>query len=54
VAVRAAGDGNTLLVVTSENPVNQYFYKLSFNTATDIKMVAGILRTPWCSPSPTR
>jgi tripartite-type tricarboxylate transporter receptor subunit TctC len=23
VAVRAAGDGNTLLVVTSENPVNQ-------------------------------
>jgi tripartite-type tricarboxylate transporter receptor subunit TctC len=46
VAVRAAGDGNTLLVVTSENPVNQYFYKLSFNTATDIKMVAGILRSP--------
>src|SRR5438552_1162400 len=43
-AVRAAGDGHTLLLVTSENPVNDHFYKLSFNLMTDIKMVGGILR----------
>ena len=44
---RAAPDGYTLLVSVSSNTINPALYDdLSFNFIRDMKMVAGILRTP--------
>ncbi|HEY7664245.1 MAG TPA: tripartite tricarboxylate transporter substrate binding protein [Xanthobacteraceae bacterium] len=45
--VRAAGDGYTLLVVTSANTINATLYqKLSYNFIRDMAPVAGLIRVP--------
>jgi tripartite-type tricarboxylate transporter receptor subunit TctC len=45
---RAAGDGYTLLALTSTNMVNAtLFDKLSFNLKRDFAMVAGLIRSPF-------
>jgi tripartite-type tricarboxylate transporter receptor subunit TctC len=45
--VRAPADGYTLLAVTATNAINASLYeKLSFNFLRDIRMVAGVLRSP--------
>jgi tripartite-type tricarboxylate transporter receptor subunit TctC len=47
-ALKAPPDGYTLLQVTSTNAVNVTFYEnLSFNFASDIAPVAGIIRVPF-------
>jgi tripartite-type tricarboxylate transporter receptor subunit TctC len=45
--VHAAGDGHTLLLVSSANASNATFYeKLTFNFLRDVAPVAGIFRVP--------
>ena len=47
-ALKAPPDGYTLLQVTSTNAVNVTFYEnLNFNFASDVTLVAGIIRVPF-------
>jgi len=47
VAIKAAPDGYTLLIVSTANAVNASFYeKLSFDVVRDLVPIAGIMRGP--------